>query len=106
MASLFDPLGLAAPTHLIGKVLLQRAWQYTGDWDKPLSPALMYAVEECWGVMPQLSAYRIPQWMVVLPNVPVQLHVFADASEQAYGFQVCHGWNFKLVVMQQAECAW
>ena len=69
----------------MGKFCYNERGKYTGDCDKPLSPALMCAVEEWWGVMPQLSAYRIPQWMGVLPNVPVKLHVFADASEQAYG---------------------
>ena len=33
--SLLDPLGLASPVHLIGKILLQRAWTDTDSWDEP-----------------------------------------------------------------------
>ena len=33
VASLFDPLGLVAPLHITGKILLQHAWREKTDWD-------------------------------------------------------------------------
>ena len=37
VASLFDPLGYAAPVQLTGKILLQIAWQESNCWDEQLS---------------------------------------------------------------------
>ena len=82
VAALFDPLGLIWATHLTGKILLQRAWQETSGWDEPLSPQL---VESWWGELQRVSEVRFPRWIAAQIDTPVEVHVFADASEKAYG---------------------
>ena len=85
VASLFDPLGLAAPVHLVGKILLQSAWKEGTAWDEPLSPRLAEEVEKWWGEMMSLAEISIPRWLGLCPADNVTLHVFGDASEKAYG---------------------
>ena len=85
VAALFDPLGLISATHLTGKILLQRAWQETSGWDEPLSPQLASCVESWWGELQRVSEVRLPRWIAAQIDTPVEVHVFADASEKAYG---------------------
>ena len=85
VATLFDPLGLISATHLTGKILLQRAWQETSGWDEPLSPQLASCVESWWGELQRVSGVRFPRWIEAQIDTPVEVHVFADASEKAYG---------------------
>ena len=85
VAALFDPLGLISATHLTGKILLQRAWQETSGWDEPLSPQLASCVESWWGELQRVSGVRFPRWIAAQIDTPVEVHVFADASEKAYG---------------------
>ena len=85
MASLFDLLGLAAPVHLVGKILLQSAWKEGTAWDESLSPRLAEEVEKWWGEMMSLAEISIPQWLGLCRADKVTPHVFDDASEKAYG---------------------
>ena len=85
VAALFDPLGLISATHLTGKILLQRAWQETSGWDEPLSPQLASCVESWWGELQRVSGVQFPRWIAAQIDTPVEVHVFADASEKAYG---------------------
>ena len=85
VAVLFDPLGLISATHLPGKILLQRAWQETSEWDEPLSPQLASCVESRWGELQQVAEVRFPRWIAAQIDTPVEVHVFADASEKAFG---------------------
>ena len=85
VASLFDPLGLASATHLTGKILLQQAWLETSGWDEPLSPQLAARVESWWGELQRIEQVRFPRWTNTDLDTPVDVHIFADASEKAYG---------------------
>ena len=83
--ALFDPLGLAAPVHLVVKILLQSAWKEGTAWDEHLSPPLAEEVEKRSGEMMSLAEISILRWLGLCPADKVTLHVFGDASEKAYG---------------------
>ena len=85
VASVYDPLGLVAPVVMSGKILLQKAWIETGEWDSPLSPELSTRITLWWGELMRINEFAVSRWLGCMPNVPVCLHVFADASESAYG---------------------
>ncbi|XP_055584724.1 uncharacterized protein LOC129737588 [Uranotaenia lowii] len=91
IAQLFDPLGLVGPVIVTAKIFMQTLWSLTSDddkpwgWDQPLPDSLSTYWINYYSQLPLLEQLRIPR-CVVLPNPSnIQLHLFSDASEQAYG---------------------
>ena len=86
IASLFDPLGLLAPFIVRAKILLQRMWMRGLEWDELLDADLRHETETLFSELSQLSEVQVPRCLC--PGVSVvqmTLHVFADASSEAYG---------------------
>lgn len=101
----FDPLGLLTPFTVHGKTLVQDLWRTGCSWDEEID-------ESCWvkwkrwiGLLPQVEAIRIPR--CYFGNFPwssvksVELHIFTDASEYAYG---CVGY-LRAVVQGTVICS-
>ncbi|XP_055589846.1 uncharacterized protein LOC129742027 [Uranotaenia lowii] len=91
IAQLFDPLGLVGPVIVTAKVFMQTLWSLKADdgkawgWDQPLPPSLATYWQDYYSQLPLLEQLRIPR-CIVLPHFDsIQLHLFSDASEQAYG---------------------
>ncbi|XP_058827393.1 uncharacterized protein LOC131687333 [Topomyia yanbarensis] len=80
----FDPLGLTAPVIIRAKMLLQELWLQPCGWDEEVSDNIRTKWENYYAELPSLSSYRVNRY-AFLPNSTVQLHTFADASQQAYG---------------------
>ena len=89
ISTIFDPLGLVAPFVLRAKLILQDFWRLGFDWDKPISGPLLDAWEAWKAELPLLATLSVPR--CYLSNQPsslyvsAQIHVFADASEVAFG---------------------
>ena len=86
-SSMFDPLGLAAPYMIKAKLIIQELWRRQIDWDEELPDEILQSWQS-WkdGLnMPQVIA--VPRWYGFHreESQNVQLHVFCDASEVAYG---------------------
>lgn len=84
---LFDPLGLLSFFVIHGKILLQDIWRTKTDWDEPISIELRNRYSRWMGVLVQLDRIRIPRCYFRHPTKGIrnlQLHVFCDASEEAY----------------------
>ncbi|XP_026110661.1 uncharacterized protein LOC113084551 isoform X2 [Carassius auratus] len=90
LARLFDPLGFIVPFTTRAKVLVQHLWDKQRDWDDPslpedvLEPWIMWEKE-----LQYLSQILLPRCYVSpemnTSNLQRDLHIFADASEKAYG---------------------
>ncbi|XP_030609347.1 uncharacterized protein LOC115796997 [Archocentrus centrarchus] len=90
LARLYDPLGFIVPFTTRAKVLVQRLWDKHRDWDDPslpddvLQPWLAWEEE-----LQDLSQISLPRCYVSpgmdSPRCHRDLHIFADASEKAYG---------------------
>ncbi|XP_077536014.1 uncharacterized protein LOC144148339 [Haemaphysalis longicornis] len=88
IARVYDPLGFLSPFLIKAKILLQDIWRENLDWEDPL-PYRLRSIWPKWAeevallhdvVIPRfLGAGRDGQ------NRTSNLHVFADASESAYG---------------------
>ncbi|XP_053691523.1 uncharacterized protein LOC128740039 [Sabethes cyaneus] len=91
IAQLFDPLGLVAPVVTTAKLFMQVLWTQRDEKGKPYQwdQVLPTALKDRWlahhSKLPFLNELRIDR-CILLPNtVSIQLHLFSDASEDAYG---------------------
>ncbi|XP_058840722.1 uncharacterized protein LOC131696195 [Topomyia yanbarensis] len=85
LSTMFNPLGLAAPVIVLGKLLMQMVWKEKSDWDAQISAALLQQWKLFLSALEDVSQLRIPR-RVVAANVSAhELHGFADASGVAYG---------------------
>ncbi|XP_055632443.1 uncharacterized protein LOC129772934 [Toxorhynchites rutilus septentrionalis] len=86
--SLFDPLGLIAHFVAQGKILMQDIWRSGTDWDEQITEHLWEKWSRWSQLILELDAVMIPRCFFRGANSgalnSVQLHVFVDASEEAY----------------------
>ena len=91
-SSLYDPLGLVAPVTLIPKLALQNACRQKLQWDEKMSSTDIDKWTQWLDCLPALSQVSIDRCFqpkgVDDSSAKVELHMFCDASEQAYGAAV------------------
>ena len=87
LASQYDPLGYIVPYTTRAKVLVQALWRKERGWDEPIADNLLPVWQEWERELPQLRHITLPRryFSDVPPDSPVELHIFCDASEKAYG---------------------
>ena len=88
IAVIYDPIQFLAPLLITGKMLLQRAWLAGCSWDDQLPSELMEASTKWIDELANLSEVRLTRCLRSRPNVEIEnttLHVFCDASKDAYG---------------------
>ncbi|GIX68485.1 reverse transcriptase [Caerostris darwini] len=81
---IFDPIGITAPITLIPKILLQETWKIKANWDDILPEEIAHKFEKWDRQLHQLNKLEIPRWIQGHKNSKHSLHVFCDASQQAY----------------------
>lgn len=84
-AQIFDPTGLVLPVIVVGKILQQDIWRSGIGWDEQLPAQLIDKWHQYQLAIAQLHQIAIPRWLRMGPVDENELHVFADASEQAMG---------------------
>lgn len=85
IAQIFDPLGLLSPCIIQMKIILQKLWLQRLAWDEELPPEISQMWSEVVGSLPSLSSLRVPRHVICDSYSHLELHIFTDASEQAYG---------------------
>ena len=88
VSSVFDPLGLLAPWTLRAKCLIQDIWRKGYEWDEVISDHGLTSVWREWVAERQrLELFKVGRCYRSEREPPVkcQLHVFGDASENAFG---------------------
>ncbi|XP_034733444.1 uncharacterized protein LOC117948085 [Etheostoma cragini] len=92
LASQYDPLGYIIPYTTQAKVFIQALWRNEQGWDEPITGELlsvwqcMYVWENELSHLHHIDMPRCYMPMSIDPDSsPVDLHVFCDASEKAYG---------------------
>ncbi|XP_050684778.1 uncharacterized protein LOC126979511 isoform X3 [Leptidea sinapis] len=85
IAQIFDPLGLVAPCIVESKIIMQQLWLAKCTWDEPVSEDIQRSWESFQNTLPLLNNIEIPRWISCDSPIKLQLHVFTDASERAYG---------------------
>ena len=89
VSSLYDPMGFICPFVIKGRMCFQKATKAVKGWnDRDTLPEALTAEFGEWQKrMPELSALRIPRWTASVGSQDgvKELHVFSDASMEAYG---------------------
>lgn len=88
LMTIFDPLGLIAPFVIFGKILLQRIWRTAIGWDERINDDLFTKWIAWVNALPSIDNIRVPrcylQHMSSSAYNSAELHIFVDASEDAY----------------------
>ncbi|XP_058448081.1 uncharacterized protein LOC131432741 [Malaya genurostris] len=90
--SFFDPLGLLSIFTFYGKLIIQELWRSGCDWDQQIVGESAEKWNQWISRLPEVEDVRIPRYFFrrtdTLDYNSVELHVFVDASEIAYGAAV------------------
>ena len=85
-STLFDPLGFVSPFTVRARMMLQAMWTAGLTWDQKLPAELAKGALTWFKELPALSRIKIPRSLKEPEQVAdSQLHVFTDASQEAYG---------------------
>ncbi|XP_062716497.1 uncharacterized protein LOC109432742 [Aedes albopictus] len=106
LMSVYDPLGLLANVLMFLKVLLQEIWRSNIGWDEPISDQHLEKWRIWLSVLQNVQTVSVPRCYRSVTSASVesndiQLHVFADASENGYAAVV----YFRFEESQSVECA-
>ncbi|XP_045541542.1 uncharacterized protein LOC123723046 [Papilio machaon] len=85
ISQIFDPLGLLAPCIISMKILMQKLWLLKLSWDDPLPIEIIKSWQIIADSLPLLSSLRIPRLVLCNSYDSIDLHIFCDASQSAYG---------------------
>ncbi|XP_040066221.1 uncharacterized protein LOC120839888 [Ixodes scapularis] len=83
-ARIVDPFGLLSPVTITAKILFQELWALGLDWDTPLPPSVSLRWSNWIKALHHLEDISIPR-RYASSGGRTELHVFTDASPQAYG---------------------
>ncbi|XP_043264286.1 uncharacterized protein LOC122404416, partial [Colletes gigas] len=84
--SIFDPLGFLVPFTIKSKILMQKIWRSGIGWDEPLRDEENIGWLSWLRTLHVVNESRVPRCLVttVSGHLLAQLHVFCDASLEAY----------------------
>ena len=87
IATLFDPIGFIAPFTIRAKILLQDMWTTGLEWDEELTESLTISARAWFNELTDLKQLQIPRCLFQdkRASETISLHIFVDASENAYG---------------------
>ncbi|XP_022836959.1 uncharacterized protein LOC111364343, partial [Spodoptera litura] len=85
IAKLYDPLGWIAPVVVVAKIIMQKLWKTGLEWDEPIDGVLLAEWNRYRENLAHIIGLSIPRWLHYSNTSSVELHVFADASQAAYG---------------------
>lgn len=85
ISQIFDPLGLISPVVIKFKIILQRLWLQKLSWDDSLTPEIQETWLDTIKNLKYLNKLRVPRRVLIDSYVRLEIHVFSDASEKAYG---------------------
>ncbi|XP_062716167.1 uncharacterized protein LOC134291852 [Aedes albopictus] len=91
IATLFDPLGLVGAVITKAKIVMQLLWRLQDEnnhqlaWDAKLPPKVAEEWIRFYQQLPVLNELRIERLATITNPTNIQLHLFSDASEKAFG---------------------
>jgi hypothetical protein len=82
----FDILGFVAHIIIRAKIIIQKIWRAGTDWDEPVNEELKTEWNQWLKSLSKLQNFSVPRSYTTSPvtGACIQLHVFVDASEEAF----------------------
>lgn len=86
VSQIYDPLGFLSPVVIVAKILLQKLWLCKLDWDDPVPNDVTVKFNDFVNSIKQhLYQITIPRFIRSIHTKHLELHIFSDASQEAYG---------------------
>nr|XP_049706201.1 uncharacterized protein LOC126056614 isoform X3 [Helicoverpa armigera] len=85
ISQIFDPLGLVGPCVVEAKLIMQKLWVNKCSWDEEVPSDILQLWSSFANTLPCLNKLQIPRWILSDLCVNIEIHVFTDASQSAYG---------------------
>lgn len=101
LMSIYDPLGLLGHCIIFPKILMQILWRRKLEWDQQIPNDDFVNWKAWFKSLDTLSEVSIPRWYGTTSQDDVQMHVFMDASEEAYSAVI----YFRVKNQQNLHCA-
>uniref|UniRef100_A0A1B0D8P4 Uncharacterized protein n=1 Tax=Phlebotomus papatasi TaxID=29031 RepID=A0A1B0D8P4_PHLPP len=83
-AKIFDPLGIITPVTIRFKIMYQKMWLISKDWDTALPEEVKNEYDKLRSEFGLLREVKVPRF-IPCSDEEIELHCFSDASEEAYG---------------------
>ncbi len=83
-AKLYDPHGLIAPHTTVAGIILQQLWRQGKNWDEEVTGETMLTWKKWLDASRDLPKLRIPRCLTQHPEEDAEVHIFCDASADAY----------------------
>ena len=84
-SKLYDPLGFVEPVTVKAKIMMQELWKHNLKWDKELPESFKEDWVKWLKELQNLTPLEIHRQHFNNVGSEVQLHVFCDSSQLAYG---------------------
>lgn len=86
LMTVYDPLGMLAHVLIRGRIIMQNIWKSAIGWDDELTSAQVVLWRTFIGDLADIHRVQVPRCYSTMFSTAnnVQLHIFCDASEQAY----------------------
>ena len=82
---IYDPIGFTAPATITPRILLKQCWAEKLDWDEIVPEHIGKPFVNWVSEIKHMSECKIPRWMFNESSMKYSLHIFCDASQNAYG---------------------
>jgi hypothetical protein len=83
-SKIFDPVGYVLPTTMQARLVMQRIWADPTKWDEYVTPQILKNWNMFIDGLKGMETVRIPRWTGIDYEQPNDIHIFCDASEDAY----------------------
>ena len=80
LASIYDPLGFAAPIHLLGKLVYRECCEQNVNWDQEVTDTVLRKWEKFQRSLPEKISVPRSLCTHQEPITSIELHVFGDTS--------------------------
>ena len=87
ISKVFDPLSLALPVTIRGRILMKQVWTEGTAWDEDVSPAVLAEWQRLKKDLLSLREFQFSRETGdTESSQPTDLHLFCDGSKTSYGF--------------------